>query len=205
MVRSPRRQTDSASHAACKCSSSRALLSRCRSPHSQRPVRSPVCSVSHRRSATGRLTEGLKLSSGGTTSAPSRSAGASARSKVASFGIADSLATLSRIRLQERNEAECIRLRRESVELRRRLYAQASRDDGAVYELGGGLSTLCGGLIEFNRFAEAIEACVESTRILDRTSPDGPAQLRARNQENVGRAYAGMGRLRALLGKTELA
>lgn len=111
---------------------------------------------------------------------------------------ADSLATLSRVYLDKKDESACLRLRSQSVEYRRRL-AQANPSPGLIVQLAGGLSTYCAGLVEFRRYDEALTVCRESSAVLDsiswrRRAEREPNSLRARNNLHMVAALAGQGK-----------
>lgn len=83
------------------------------------------------------------------------------------LAYADAIANISRIRLHERNEAECLRLRAESVAIRKQMLAGG--DNRKVYyaDVGGSLATYGWALREFGHYREALAAYEESNSLTD--------------------------------------
>lgn len=108
---------------------------------------------------------------------------------------AEALAHLSRVALHENNQAECLRLRKQAIEIRRRILAMSPNYRDYKFTLAGTLALYGWALREFGKTGEALAAYNESIGIV--TSAGGKvdatdmfyAPLLARNYYERGRVY----------------
>ncbi|MBI4877838.1 MAG: protein kinase [Acidobacteria bacterium] len=112
---------------------------------------------------------------------------------------ADVLANISRVHLHNGARQECLRLRREAVDLRRK-YVAADPSEGIRTDLAATLATYGWALRHFGEPARAIEVYDESNRIVDtlleKQSTVRLLSLKAKNNEQIGRSLLALGRNR---------
>ncbi|HEV3197605.1 MAG TPA: serine/threonine-protein kinase [Bryobacteraceae bacterium] len=115
------------------------------------------------------------------------------------LAYADAIANISRVRLHEQNEEECLRLRAESVRIRKDILRRRDRWS-YLLDVSGSLATYGWALRNFGRYEQALAVYLESTALLDEGIAMGDKGLlrllsiKAKNGEQLARILVAMNR-----------